>query len=1141
VTVNDTEAPTITCPSNITVSNDPGICGAVVNYVNVPSDNCPGLTVAQTAGLPNGAVFPVGTTTNTFVVTDASNNTATCSFDVTVNDTEAPTINCQMAAGPMNLLNNASFENGTVFNGLGAGTGWTIFGAVFGIDAGIIPPSQDGSFYLKMFGANSGAFQDLPVNAGDNITASVYIQNASFDPMLPGCEGFVKLEYFDANNQLISFTESNRLDATLPQNVWTQVSVTDVAPAGAVTVRYVAIMTCNAGGAVFFDDASLTIGSASMGLVGDVTVANDPGQCGAQLQLATPASADNCGVVFLTNDYNNTANASDFYPVGTTVVTYTVGDAAGNTTSCSITVTVNDTEAPNVVCQNITVQLQPSGDVTITPMMVDGGTSDNCSFTLTAMPLTFDCDNVDQPNNVTLTATDPAGNTATCTAIVTVVDTTGSICCPITLDFEKDAMDNALAAGTLINNQWSADGIVISADNNRNNGPDQAILFNSAAPTGGDPDLGTPNVANGGPGIGGGGASTNFVPEDLILIIAERLTDNNNDGLVDNPDDEARGGSIRFDFTQFAATVDAIKLVDLDDGPWTITVEILGGFTTSFSVNAIGDNATIDYPIGLSNVVALTVEMPKSGGIANLVYCPDGPAVSTCASTLDFNRDGMGNPLQMGVKLNNQWLNQGIRVSADNNQGPDEAITFNSANPTGGDPDLGTPNQAFGGPGIGNAGSPSNRIAEGNLLIIAENVTDNNNDGRVDNPDDDLNGGTVSFEFTQTAFTVDSIVLVDIDENAPAVISVEKLDQSVVTFTVPGGGDNSKTTAAIGVDSVVSVDVSLPGSGAIARIHYCEEGPVIPTPCLAALNFETDGNGNPLQAGTQINNQWANFGVTIQTDNNRNNGPDQAIIFDSSNPTGGDDDLGTPNQQYGGPGIGSGGVTNNIPEGNTLIIAERLTDNNNDGLVDNPDDEARGGSITFTFNPTATVDSVVLIDVDDNTGWSAASCVLNNGQTLNMPIPNMGDNGRIVIPIMQDSVQKLTINLGGSGSIAGLYFCADGPAPSNAKIAEQPVAGGGMGQSAGANLERSGMFTAFPNPFEDQTTVRFELTEADDVTLVVFDMSGKMIATLYEGPVEGGEAVDAVFTPDDVTDGIYLAKLVTTGGLVMTKKLMIRR
>jgi uncharacterized repeat protein (TIGR01451 family) len=95
VTVNDTEAPTISCPASITKGNDPGVCGAVVTYTTpVGSDNCPGATTAQTAGLPSGSTFPVGTTTNTFEVTDASGNKTSCSFTVTVNDVENPVISC---------------------------------------------------------------------------------------------------------------------------------------------------------------------------------------------------------------------------------------------------------------------------------------------------------------------------------------------------------------------------------------------------------------------------------------------------------------------------------------------------------------------------------------------------------------------------------------------------------------------------------------------------------------------------------------------------------------------------------------------------------------------------------------------------------------------------------------------------------------------------------------------------------------------------------------------------------------------------------------------------------------------------------------------------------------------------------------
>jgi len=95
ITVTDTQNPTITCPSNIIVSNAPGLCGAIVNFTApVINDNCPGATLLQTAGLPSGSFFPIGITTNTFKVTDASGNSASCSFTVTVNDDEDPTITC---------------------------------------------------------------------------------------------------------------------------------------------------------------------------------------------------------------------------------------------------------------------------------------------------------------------------------------------------------------------------------------------------------------------------------------------------------------------------------------------------------------------------------------------------------------------------------------------------------------------------------------------------------------------------------------------------------------------------------------------------------------------------------------------------------------------------------------------------------------------------------------------------------------------------------------------------------------------------------------------------------------------------------------------------------------------------------------
>lgn len=92
VRVIDNQPPSITCPANISVNNDAGVCGARVTYTPpVGTDNCTSTTV-QTAGLASGSIFPLGITTNTYRVTDASGNFATCSFTVTVIDNEPPVI-----------------------------------------------------------------------------------------------------------------------------------------------------------------------------------------------------------------------------------------------------------------------------------------------------------------------------------------------------------------------------------------------------------------------------------------------------------------------------------------------------------------------------------------------------------------------------------------------------------------------------------------------------------------------------------------------------------------------------------------------------------------------------------------------------------------------------------------------------------------------------------------------------------------------------------------------------------------------------------------------------------------------------------------------------------------------------------------
>lgn len=81
--IPDTIPPTIECPPDITVFNDPGSNGAIVDYPPpTVSDNCSAVTTVCSPA--SGSFFLPGTTSVTCTATDAAGNTSTCTFDVTV-------------------------------------------------------------------------------------------------------------------------------------------------------------------------------------------------------------------------------------------------------------------------------------------------------------------------------------------------------------------------------------------------------------------------------------------------------------------------------------------------------------------------------------------------------------------------------------------------------------------------------------------------------------------------------------------------------------------------------------------------------------------------------------------------------------------------------------------------------------------------------------------------------------------------------------------------------------------------------------------------------------------------------------------------------------------------------------------------
>jgi hypothetical protein len=157
------------------------------------------------------------------------------------------------------------------------------------------------------------------------------------------------------------------------------------------------------------------------------------------------------------------------------------------------------------------------------------------------------------------------------------------------------------------------------------------------------------------------------------------------------------------------------------------------------------------------------------------------------------------------------------------------AMIFDSSAPTGGDWDLGTPNQDFGGPGLGNGGKKGslyeNSTSLGKLLIITENFASNNpSDAR-------LPKATLAFDFSALkSATVYSMYMLDVESKETAV-SVRFFDAENrlidSQFTLPKVGDNGVTNFLFGEDGVkgvVKMQVTLNGSGAVDNIAFMSEG-----------------------------------------------------------------------------------------------------------------------------------------------------------------------------------------------------------------------------------------------------------------------------------------------------------------------------
>jgi gliding motility-associated-like protein len=448
ITVKDTEKPVISgCPGDISVDNDPGNCSAVVSWTEpTATDNCTAqASLVWTKSHTPGNTFPVGNTVVTYTAKDAAGNISnTCSFTITVKDTEKPVISgcpgdISVDNDPGNCSAVFSWAEPTATDNCTAQASlvWT-------------KSHSPGNTFPVGNTVVTYTAKDAAGNISNTCSFTITVKDTE-KPVISGCPGDISVDNDPGNcSAVVSWTEPTATDNCTAQAslVWTKShSPGNTFPVGNTVVTYTAkdaagniSNTCS-----FTITVKDTEKPVISGCPGDISVDNDPGNCSAVVSWTEPTATDNC-TAQASLVWTKSHTPGNTFPVGNTVVTYTAKDAAGNiSNTCSFTITVKDTEKPVISgCPgDISVDNDP-GNCSAVVSWTEPTATDNCTaqaslvWTKSHTPgNTFPVGNT----VVTYTATDAAGNISnTCSFTITVKDTEKPVIsgCPGDISVDND-------------------------------------------------------------------------------------------------------------------------------------------------------------------------------------------------------------------------------------------------------------------------------------------------------------------------------------------------------------------------------------------------------------------------------------------------------------------------------------------------------------------------------------------------------------------------------------------------------------------------------------------------------------------------------------------------------------------------------
>lgn len=413
VSIDDVKPVFSNCPTTITHDIDAGFCSALVSWTApTANDVCDGAIAVSVSlgsggtfatGFDNKATITVGTTSVTYTATDSAGNTATCTFNIIVKDMTAPVISCPPAQTVFCADNIPNINTLPLF--LAAGGSYTDNALNAGSQCNMVTVSyvdaQAGNTvtrtYTLMDGGNNTATgtqvftisQPTVTIVSQNTTTCIGGTYSITSTVSPG--GFGTL-YYQWQKKVISSStwsdisgaNSNMYDGTLSTfNEEYRLLVSQNSDFGA--------SACYAASApLSFTDSQAPVFQNAYAPQNQ-TLCTSPGQTNASasyMKIDAIDVIDNCALNLTTGlKYAITGAGATSVPatginltdqvdfnIGTSTVTYVVTDAAGNTATHIITITVNAAPASIAIAYG-TNGTQPNQCATYN-YSVDGGVTD---------------------------------------------------------------------------------------------------------------------------------------------------------------------------------------------------------------------------------------------------------------------------------------------------------------------------------------------------------------------------------------------------------------------------------------------------------------------------------------------------------------------------------------------------------------------------------------------------------------------------------------------------------------------------------------------------------------------------------------------------------------------------------------------